>query len=662
MILVKRILEAEGYQLIEAADGLSGIKKAQSERPDLILMDLQMPDLDGYDAASRIKSINGLEHIPIIALTAKTTKQDREKALAIGCDGYIAKPFDVNTFPDLIKEYLIGKTEGIETDKKTKYLEEYSRDLAEKLEENITVSKKSLRELFAMAKLTNILNNPLESDKILQSATEHVKKVLEITECTIYRFNKSSRKLYPWNCCGGNEPNETNNKTDCCLIHNELSVYEKKISQKTLDTASPLMVFDNPKNKDQGEAPKNSSIICSPLKIRGEIIGILLAKSEEPQKTFNSEDFNLANIMANQIAVALHNCDLYDKVKNSKDYLEQKVQERTKELQILLDAGKSASSSLKLKEVLSVFCDKLVQLIPNTCCRIALLDKDRENLTIELAWPVRKLSWNHKTGQVIPLLEHPWLKHLIDSKKTIVFQNKNNRHELSDKEKEIIFNGKFQSCLLIPLTVNGNKIGLAMLHEMRSWNRWPFDAHRIKLCKALTNQMSTYINNAQLYEASQDLFLNTIQALGAAVDQRDTYTRDHSVQVKNYAVMIAKEMRLDEQFIEELRNAALLHDIGKIGISDDVLLKPNKLNPREFEIIQTHPFRSAKILSSIKEFKHIIPMVLYHHERYDGKGYNESLKGKSIPLGARILTVADSYDAMTSNRIYKHSISPEQAI
>ena len=135
--LVRKLLLSAGFKVVEASDGLSGIQAAKDERPDIILMDMSMPGLDGYEATTRIKAIDELRHIPVIAVTAHAMKGDRERSLAAGCDGYITKPIDFNTFVDEVKKYIDGKQERIEGSKEAGYLKEYSQKLVERLEGKI---------------------------------------------------------------------------------------------------------------------------------------------------------------------------------------------------------------------------------------------------------------------------------------------------------------------------------------------------------------------------------------------------------------------------------------------------------------------------------------------------------------------------------------------
>jgi len=156
--------------------------------------------------------------------------------------------------------------------------------------------------------------------------------------------------------------------------------------------------------------------------------------------------------------------------------------------------------------------------------------------------------------------------------------------------------------------------------------------------------------------------LSTIYALAATVDARDHYTRSHSKKVNEYAVALAEALNLEPLEINRLSTCALLHDIGKIGISDEILNKPGKLTAEEWETIKNHPQLGATIVGRVRELAPCVPGILHHHEKYDGSGYPKGLKGEDIPLEARILAIADAFAAMTSERRYSETLSREQAL
>jgi putative nucleotidyltransferase with HDIG domain len=136
----------------------------------------------------------------------------------------------------------------------------------------------------------------------------------------------------------------------------------------------------------------------------------------------------------------------------------------------------------------------------------------------------------------------------------------------------------------------------------------------------------------------------------------------HASRVSAYSVLIAEALRLPPADVEAIRFGALLHDVGKIGISDTILNKPARLTEAEFVVMKNHPALGAAIVRKIDSLSHLVPLVLYHHERFDGRGYPEGLKGREIPLGARILNVADSFETMTSDRVYHRGMSFEDGV
>jgi len=160
-------------------------------------------------------------------------------------------------------------------------------------------------------------------------------------------------------------------------------------------------------------------------------------------------------------------------------------------------------------------------------------------------------------------------------------------------------------------------------------------------------------NLSKLYEDLRETYMRTIKALAHAIDARDHYTFSHSDNVTRYAEIIARQMKIDAAYMEDLRDACQLHDLGKIGIHDSVLSKPGALTNQEFNEIKLHAQKGAQILEPLNFMDNVIEIVKHHHERFDGKGYPYGLKGEEIPLGSRIMSVADSYDAMVSARPYR---------
>jgi HD-GYP domain-containing protein (c-di-GMP phosphodiesterase class II) len=164
------------------------------------------------------------------------------------------------------------------------------------------------------------------------------------------------------------------------------------------------------------------------------------------------------------------------------------------------------------------------------------------------------------------------------------------------------------------------------------------------------------------YAETRELFFGTVSALSQAIDAKDGFTRGHADRVSRIAGAIAREFGIAERQIEQIELAGLLHDIGKIGVEDRILMKPQRLERDEQELMRRHPIYGASILEPSAALRPLVPIVLHHHENYDGSGYPEGLKGDEIPLGSRIIIVADAYEAMTSDRIYRKAIGHDRAM
>lgn len=189
-----------------------------------------------------------------------------------------------------------------------------------------------------------------------------------------------------------------------------------------------------------------------------------------------------------------------------------------------------------------------------------------------------------------------------------------------------------------------------------------FKQDDLELVAAFGIQLGIMMENLQLIADFQELFLGVINTLVNIIETKDEYTRGHSERVTKISLAIGKAIGLDKKEIETLHVSALLHDIGKIAIPEEILKKPEKLTLEEFSIIKKHPTIGTELVKELKNFDEISKGILYHHERFDGHGYPSGASGKDIPFNARIIAIADSFDAMTSNRAYRERLDDQNAI
>ena len=223
-----------------------------------------------------------------------------------------------------------------------------------------------------------------------------------------------------------------------------------------------------------------------------------------------------------------------------------------------------------------------------------------------------------------------------------------------------IADGAMASALCVLLRTPRRRLGV--LHLDRGPMQKAFTKDDLSLADALAASVSAGIESAQLFQQQRDLFLNTITILAQAVELRDDYTGGHTARVTKYSELLSRQMKLSPTDLKWISFGTPLHDIGKIGIDDAILRKPDGLTPQEFEIMKTHTLKGAAILSTIPDLAPVIPIVRSHHERWDGRGYPDRLAGEDIPRLARIVAVADTFDAMTSDRPYRKAMAVDIAL
>ena len=215
------------------------------------------------------------------------------------------------------------------------------------------------------------------------------------------------------------------------------------------------------------------------------------------------------------------------------------------------------------------------------------------------------------------------------------------------------------SSMSVPLIGKNKVFGVL---NVSKFSGTAFSASDLQIVLILSSQVVTALENAALYEDLRENYFRTVQALVAAVEAKDPYTRWHSTNVAKYAVSIARDLGMSPTQLEEMHIAAILHDVGKIGISELIICKPDRLSREEFDIMKDHPAHGIRILEPIGFSPAIINAIYQHHERYDGKGYPRGLSGEEITLAARVLNVADTIDAMVSERPYRGVISGQEVL
>ncbi len=318
------------------------------------------------------------------------------------------------------------------------------------------------------------------------------------------------------------------------------------------------------------------------------------------------------------------------------------LNKRVLELTTLYDVSKVISSTLDFNHLLHVISESAMKAFHADESCVLLFDPKKKRLVTGVC----QKSHRYTAG----------LKESLEKKLAQMVKKKEEPLLISNDEEFLSLGVK--SAIGAPISVEDKFEGVIVVGNLTE----EYTQEDLRLLSTLAHQGAIALQNARLFQSLQETYMGIVKALAFAVDAKDPYTRGHSEQVAKYALMIADELKFSDSEKKALEMAAYLHDIGKIGVSDQILSKETSLTKEEIEIMKGHPSIGAEILTPIVFPWEIVPTVRHHHEHYGGGGYPQGLSKEKIPLGARILALADSFDAMTSDRPYRSRKTVEEAV
>jgi putative nucleotidyltransferase with HDIG domain len=339
--------------------------------------------------------------------------------------------------------------------------------------------------------------------------------------------------------------------------------------------------------------------------------------------------------------------------------LSRTVEERDN-LLTLADIGSTINSSLQKNEILNEVIDKIIDLTGAERCFLMLRDDFGElKIVIGRNWKQENLTPQEKA------ISSTVVNRVVESGEPILTTNAQEDPRFEKQASIVDF--KLRSIMCVPFMTKGEVIG-TIYADNRSVPE-QFNPAKLKLLDAFTNQAAIALQNANLFEGLQntleelqDAYTSTLEGWAKALELRDDVTEGHTQRVTKLTLELASEMKIDEKDLIHIQRGAILHDIGKIGIPDRILHKPGELNKEDWTIMRQHPNYAFEMLSKIEFLKPALDIPLCHHEKWDGNGYPRKLKGNEIPLAARIFSVVDVWDAMTSDQPYRKALSKQEVV
>jgi PAS domain S-box-containing protein/putative nucleotidyltransferase with HDIG domain len=386
-----------------------------------------------------------------------------------------------------------------------------------------------------------------------------------------------------------------------------------------------------------------------PLQMADHLVGVISVESEKPD-AFSEADERFASTLANQAAIAIENARLHEETIR-----------QVQQLQALHAIDLAISSSFDQQFTLDIVLEHSMKQLDADAACIFLVQPFQQTLKLVVA----KGFYGNAFGVSELKMGNSFAGRAVLERRVIHINNSEQAGETAALAKVWTEEG-FQSQHIIPLIAKGEVHGVLIVYF-----RKPFtpDQAWLNLFETLAGQAAIAIDNTKMFEGLQRANMElavaydaTIEGWSQAMDLRDKETEGHTQRVTRMAVELAKAMGMNEEELVHVRRGALLHDIGKIGVPDPILLKPDKLTDKEWRIMKQHPQFAYDMLSSISYLRRAVEIPYCHHEKWDGSGYPRGLKGEQIPLAARIFAVADVWDAVTSDRPYRKAWSKEEAL
>lgn len=393
-----------------------------------------------------------------------------------------------------------------------------------------------------------------------------------------------------------------------------------------------------------GYRPQN--VLCLPLKARERVIGVVQLFDRPADRPFSPADLDFLSILVNDLALKLENAHLFSASR-----------EMVERLRALLDVGVELGITLNREHLLGLILERVCQLLRTEAASIFELDETTGELVLcATTRPVPKGEIRVPLGVGIA----GWVAREGRTEVVPDVRQDPRFYARADENSGFVTRSILCTPLVIQEQVPGQEgvfrrrvIGVAQALNKRKGD---FTRSDVEIFEGLARQAAIAMERVRLYREINDLFASAIIALAEAMEAKDPYTRGHTRRVTDFSVAIAEELGLPSQEMLKVRTAAMLHDIGKIGMPDAILQKPGRVDEAEREVIRRHPLEGERILRPLQHLREIIPGVAEHHERYDGSGYPRGLRGEEISLCGRIIAVADVFDALTSERCYRRAL------
>jgi response regulator RpfG family c-di-GMP phosphodiesterase len=657
-----------GHTLLEAADGAQALEIVRSQRPDLIITDILMPTMDGYEFVRQLRADPNFATLPVIFYTATYREREaRSLAKAAGVQYVLAKPAEPQTILNMVNAALgLLPTSAPPSEILTKPLLDPIQVVSTKLTAKMGELDSLGRRLEALVELVLKIASEREPERLLAIACDAARVIVGAQYAAIGMLEEGGQALKHF-VTSGLDPES--------IARIGSPPTGRGVLGKLLAEGRPLRLADINADPDSvgfppGHPPMRS-FLGVPLASPTGLYGRLYLTEKIGAAEFSEQDERVAVALGAQVAVAYENAYRYDEIQRHAASLQIEVTERKKaeakianqlqRLSALRAIDLAITSSFDLRLTLEVILQHITTQLRVDAAAILVFNP----ALLELEFAAGHGFRGSAISRLRLRLGEDYAGRAALERRLIHIPDLS-RAEPQFTKAELTAEEGFVSFYAAPLVAKAKLKGVLEIFHRSLLDP---DEEWLDFLQTLAGQTSIAIDSAELFNdlqrSNSELILAydaTLEGWSRALDLRDKETEDHTQRVTDMTLKLAHMVGIREEHLVHIRRGGLLHDIGKMGVPDKILFKPGPLTEEEWEVMHMHPQFAHDLLAPITHLARALEIPYCHHEKWDGTGYPRGLQGEQIPLTARIFAVVDVWDALTSDRPYRPAWSKEKTL
>ena len=644
LYMLEVLLKSNGYEVEQASNGIEALEIARKNPPEMVISDILMPGMDGFSLCREWKSDDQLKNVPFIYFTATYTDPKDEKfAMSLGAEKFIVKPMEPDAFLAIIKEVIHShETKHLEihepvVETEDAFFKEYNETLIRKLEDKMMKLQRSNKRLVSLYKASCNLHTMKPSIELINIVLKDIIETAGYQEVNYFHFDETQNNLSFIAGIGFSDISLSNFREKLVFKLGEKMGLVGWVAQN----GQTYRVADTSKEPNWITLDsKIKSALFTPLTFENKLLGVIALFSHETD-AFNDEDEHDMEVLANSLAVSIEN-----------NRNQENVRKQLTRVSALHNIDIAINSSMDMHTTLNILLEHVINQLKIDAADVVLYNFNSPNLEFVAGKGFYSAKRDSETMNIGKSL----------AGKVVVERRMVHVNEITEATVPTEFSSVwaaegFSTYFGAPLIAKGKVVGvLEIFHR----SKLDPDPEWMDYFKTLAGQAAIMIDNAKMFDGLQHSNIElrlaydaTIEGWSRAMDLRDKETEGHTQRVTEMSIRLAQAMQINNDQIIHIRRGSLLHDIGKMGVPNSILLKPGSLTDDEWVIMQKHPQFAYDMLLPIDYLLPALDIPYCHHEKWDGTGYPRGLAGKQIPMAARLFAIIDVWDALSSDRPYR---------